>query len=59
MRHFTYDELKRLNCAVSAYIHNKTDELSQQNCGDSEWTEVEEYKKLNYDIINEMFNYSS
>ena len=59
MTHFTYDELKRLNCALSAYIYSKTNELSQQNCGDSEWTEIEEYKKLNYDIIDKMFRYSS
>ena len=58
MTHFTHDDLKRLTCAVTAYIHNKSEELSQQNCGDSEWTEIEEYKRLNYDIIDKMLKHS-
>lgn len=59
MRHFTHNELKRLNSALSAYIYNKSNELSHQDCGDAQWTELNEYKKLNDTIIDEMLKSSS
>jgi len=52
MTHFTNNELNNIKHALSYYIDQRTDELSQQNSRDEDWDRLSDYQSLNHKIIN-------